>query len=214
MSKSKVVIIDYGVGNLLSVQRAVEACGAQAITSSDPKAIALAERLILPGVGAFANGMNALTSLGLVDVIRATAADGVPLLGICLGMQLLFNESEEYGLSKGLGIISGRVLPLPAQSIDGSRLKIPLVGWYPIAVAEGATWNQTILENLNPRDAFYFVHSYMAVPDDPAVRIADCIYGGNRIPAVVESGNVYGCQFHPEKSQYIGLRMIANFLTN
>ena len=214
MSKSEVVIIDYGVGNLLSVQRAVEACGAQAITSSNPEVIARADRLILPGVGAFPNGMNALTSLGLVDVIKTTAADGVPLLGICLGMQLLFNESEEYEVSKGLGIIPGRVLPVPAQSSDGSSLKIPHIGWYSLVVAEGAEWDQTILKHLTPRDAVYFVHSYMAVPDDPAVRIADCFYGGNRIPAVVESRNIYGCQFHPEKSQSIGLGIIANFLTS
>ena len=116
MNKFQVVIIDYGVGNLLSVKRAVEACGEEAITSRTPKP-SLADRLILPGVGAFANGMNALTSLGLVDAIKSTAASGVPLLGICLGMQLLFNESEEYGLSDGLGIIPGRVLPVPSQAL-------------------------------------------------------------------------------------------------
>ena len=212
MSKSQVVIIDYGVGNLLSVQRAVEECGAVAIISADPEVISKADRLILPGVGAFANGINALTSLGLVEVIKAIAADGVPLLGICLGMQLLLDESEEYGLSKGLGIIPGRVLPVPTASSDGCSLKIPHIGWYPLVFAEGAEWNKTILKSLTPRDSVYFVHSYMAVPEDSTVRIADCFYGDNRIPAVIRSGNVYGCQFHLEKSQSIGLQILADFL--
>ena len=113
MSKPKVVIIDYGAGNLLSVQRAVEECGAEAIISSKPHVITQADRAILPGVGAFAKGILALESLGLVEVIKEVAADGMPLLGICLGMQLLLDESEEHGLTKGLGIIPGRVIPVP-----------------------------------------------------------------------------------------------------
>ena len=213
MSKPNVVIIDYGVGNLLSVQRAVEECGAEAITSSEPDVIIQAKRVILPGVGAFANGINALTSLGLVEVIKAIATDGIPLLGICLGMQLLLDESEEYGLSKGLGIIPGRVLPVPALSSDGSSLKIPHIGWNSLVVSEGAKWSETILKNLKPGDAVYFVHSFMAVPDDPAVRIADCYYGGNQISAMIGLKNVFGCQFHPEKSQTTGLQILANFLS-
>jgi len=214
MSKAKVVIIDYGVGNLLSVQRAVEECGSEAITSSEPDIIVQAERVILPGVGAFANAMNALKSLGLVEVIKAIAADGIPLLGICLGMQLLLDESEEYGLSKGLGIIPGRVLPVPALSSDGYSVKIPHIGWNSLVVAEGAEWNETILKNLTPGDAVYFIHSFMAVPEDPGVRIADCYYGGNQVSAMIGRRNVFGCQFHPEKSQAIGLRILANFLSS
>jgi len=212
MSKPKVVIIDYGVGNLLSVQRAVEECGAEAITSSDPDVIARAERVILPGVGAFANGMQALESLGLVEVIKALATDGIPLLGICLGMQLLLDESEEHGVTKGLGIIPGRVVPVPNVSPDGTPLKIPHIGWNSLVVFEGATWNGTILQSSTPGDAVYFVHSFMAAPEDPLMRVADCLYGGNRIAAIIGKENVYGCQFHPEKSGPSGLKILQNFL--
>ena len=214
MSKPKVVIIDYGVGNLLSVQRAVEECGAQAITSSKPDVIAQADRVILPGVGAFANGMQALESLGLIEVIKEIAAGGIPLLGICLGMQLLLDDSEEHGATKGLGIIPGRVVPVPNVSTDGFPLKIPHIGWNALVASEGETWNGTILQNLTPGDSVYFVHSFMAEPEDPAVRMADCLYGGNRISAMIGHSNVFGCQFHPEKSQTIGLRILANFLSN
>ena len=212
MSKPKVVIVDYGVGNLLSIQRAVEECGAEAITSSEPDVIARADRVILPGVGAFANGMQALESLGLVEVIKTIAAGGIPLLGICLGMQLLLDESEEHGVTKGLGIIPGGVVPVPNVSPDGAPLKIPHIGWNSLVVAEGALWNGTILQNTTPGDSVYFVHSFMAEPEDLSMRIADCLYGGNRISAMIGVKNVIGCQFHPEKSQSIGLRILANFL--
>ena len=212
MSKPKVVIVDYGVGNLLSVQRAVEECGAEVITSSEPDVIVRADRVILPGVGAFANGMRALESLGLVEVIKAIAAGGIPLLGICLGMQLLLDESEEHGVTEGLGIIPGRVVPVPSLSHDGLPLKIPHVGWNSLVVSEGSAWDKTILENSTSGDAVYFVHSFMAAPEDHETRIADCFYGGNRISAVIGDGNVFGCQFHPEKSGEVGLRILKVFL--
>jgi len=212
MSKPKVVIIDYGVGNLLSVQRAVEECGAEAITSSEPDVIAQADRVILPGVGAFANGMQALESLGLIELIKAIAADGIPLLGICLGMQLLLDESEEHGMTKGLGIIPGRVVPVPNVSSDGVPLKIPHIGWNSLVLAEGAAWDGTILQNSIPGDAVYFVHSFMAAPENSSMRIADCSYGGNRISAVIGHRNVFGCQFHPEKSGGAGLRIFEKIL--
>jgi len=212
MSKLKVVIVDYGVGNLLSVQRAVEQCGAEAITSSEPGVIGKSDRVILPGVGAFANGMKALETLGLVEVIKGVAAGGIPLLGICLGMQLFLDASEEHGVTKGLGIIPGRVVPVHNLSPEGASLKIPHIGWNSLVFADGATWNETILKNITAEDAFYFVHSFMAEPEDPSMRIADCLYGGNRISAVIGVENVIGCQFHPEKSQSIGLQILANFL--
>lgn len=212
MSKPKVAIIDYGVGNLLSVQRAVEACDVEVITSSEADIIAQADRVILPGVGAFAKGMQTLESLGLVEVIKAVAERGIPLLGICLGMQLLFDESEEHGVTKGLGIIPGRVVPVPSLSHDGLPLKIPHIGWNSLVISEGSTWNKTILKNSTSGDAVYFVHSYMAEPDDPETRIADCFYGGNRISVVIGEGNVIGCQFHPEKSGAVGLQILGVFL--
>ncbi len=214
MSKPKVVIIDFGVGNLLSVQRAVEKCGSDTIMSSEHDVISQANRVILPGVGAFANGMKALETLGLVEVIKKIAADGIPLLGICLGMQMLLDESEEHGVSKGLGIIPGRVVPVPVLDIRGNSMKIPHIGWNSSVIAEGATWNKTILQNSTPGDAFYFVHSFMAEPDDPEMRIADCLYGGNQIAAVIGRGNVFGCQFHPEKSGAAGLKILQNFLSS
>lgn len=214
MSEPKVVIIDYGVGNLLSVQRAVGECGAEAITSSDPDIISLADRVILPGVGSFANGMKALELLGLVDVINATAADGIPLLGICLGMQLLLEESEEHGVTKGLGIIRGRVVPVPNASLSGVPLKIPHIGWNSLVASENTTWNGTILQDLKPGDPVYFAHSFMAESEDPAVRIADCLYGDNRISAVIAHSNVLGFQFHPEKSGNVGLRIMKKFIQN
>ena len=213
MSTPKVAIIDYGVGNLLSVQRAVEECGAESITSSEPDVIARADRVILPGVGAFAKGMQALESLGLVEPIKAIAANGIPLLGICLGMQLLLDESEEHGLIKGLSVIPGRVVPVPNTSPDGVPLKIPHIGWNSLVVAEGATWSGTILQKSPPGDAVYFVHSFMAEPEDSRVRIADCLYGGNRISAVITKDNVSGCQFHPEKSEKQGINILKCFIS-
>lgn len=214
MSKPKVAIIDYGVGNLLSVQRAVQECGAEVITSSEPDVIARADRVILPGVGAFANGMKALESLGLVEVIKAVVARGIPLMGICLGMQLLLDESREHGVTKGLGIIPGRVVPVPSLGHDGLPIKIPHIGWNSLVVPEGSAWNETILKNSIPGDSVYFVHSFMAVLEDPEMRIADCLYGGNRISAAIGEGNVVGCQFHPEKSGEVGLRILGVFIND
>ena len=212
MSKTKVAIIDYGVGNLLSVQRAVEECGAEAITSSDPDVINRADRVILPGVGAFANGMRALESLDLVEAIKAIALDGIPLLGICLGMQLLLDESEEYGTTKGLGLIPGRVVPIPAFGIDTTNLKIPHIGWNSLLASEDTGWSGTILQNSTPSDAVYFAHSFMSNPEDPEMCIADCLYGGNRISAVIARENIFGCQFHPEKSGDKGLKILKAFV--
>jgi glutamine amidotransferase len=213
MSTSKIVIIDYGVGNLLSVQRAVEECGTKATTSSEQDVIAKADRVILPGVGAFANGMRSLELLGLVEVIRELAANGVPLLGICLGMQLLLDESEENGLHKGLGILPGRVVPVPAVSSDGLRLKIPHIGWNSLIANESAKWRGTILQNSISGDEFYHVHSFMCKLEVAKVCIAECLYGGNRIPAVIAQKNVFGCQFHPEKSGSAGLTILRSFLS-
>lgn len=207
----EVVIVDYGVGNLLSVQRGLEQCGARTKLSSDPQEILAATRVVLPGVGAFGNAMTALHESGLAESLRSVAARGVPLLGICLGMQLLLDESDEFGLSQGLGIIPGRVVAIPGRTTIGEPQKIPHIGWNQLVAAGDANWEGTVLEDLAPGDATYFVHSFQAVPTERAHRLADCIYGGHAISAVIRKDHVTGCQFHPEKSGKAGLKILARF---
>jgi glutamine amidotransferase len=205
--------MDYGVGNLLSVRRALEHCDATVTVTADHDALLAAPRVILPGVGAFANGMAELRRRGLDDVAREIAARGIPLLGICLGMQMLLDESEEFGVSAGLGLIPGKVVPVPAVTALGLPQKIPHIGWNSLALSESRqTWTGTPLCEVKPSEAVYFVHSYMAQPADGRHRIADCLYGGIRIAAVVGCGNVFGCQFHPEKSGEVGLRVLRAFV--
>ena len=213
MTAPDVVVIDYGVGNLLSVRRGLEHCGAQVTVSDDHDAILSAPRVILPGVGAFADGMSALRRHGLDTVVRAVAARGTPLFGICLGMELLLDESEEFGITAGLGLIAGRVVPVPPTTTDGRPQKIPHIGWNGLVVPSGrADWSGTILDTIKPGDAAYFVHSFMASPSDARYRVADCLYGGVPVSAVIQRDNVLGCQFHPEKSGEVGLDILRRFL--
>jgi glutamine amidotransferase len=213
MSRSEVAVVDYGVGNLLSVRRALEHCGATVTVTADHGALLASPRVILPGVGAFANGMAELRRRGLDEVAREIAARGTPLLGICLGMQMLLDESEEFGLSEGLGLISGKVVPVPGANALGLPQKIPHIGWNSLAASEsGQPWAGTLIRDVTPTDAVYFVHSFMAQPDDARDRIADCLYGGIRIAGVIGRGGVFGCQFHPEKSGAVGLKVLRAFL--
>lgn len=213
MSVTEVTLIDYGVGNLLSVQRGLEHCGAKVILTADPEQILAASRVVLPGVGAFGNGMQALERLGLVAVIRELARCKTPLLGICLGMQLMLEESEEFGVTAGLGLIPGRVIPVPAQTLSGMTQKIPHIGWSALHTSSASGgWNGTLLQDNHPGEAAYFVHSFMAVPSDPAHRIAECVYGGHLIPAAIGRDHITGCQFHPEKSGEVGLKILRRFI--
>ena len=211
MSKSEVIVIDYGVGNLLSVQRGLEKCGTKVILTSDPEVILAANRVVLPGVGAFANAMKSLQKLGLVEVIGELAQRKIPLLGICLGMQLLLEESEEFGLTTGLGLISGRVISIPNQTISGEKQKIPHIGWNALQTSNSKGWQDTLLQNNHPGEAAYFVHSFMAVPSDPNDDIAYCVYGDHKIAAVIGRNKITGCQFHPEKSGEVGLEILRHF---
>ncbi|MCX7180892.1 MAG: imidazole glycerol phosphate synthase subunit HisH [Proteobacteria bacterium] len=211
MNAPEVTVIDYGVGNLFSVQRGLEYCGAKVTITSNPEKIESSSRVVLPGVGAFSKGMDELQSLGLVDVIRRIVQDGVPLLGICLGMQLLLDESEEFGITKGLGLIPGRVVPVPGRSVLGPPQKIPHIGWSPLQPPLGKAWATTVLRDVNPGESVYFVHSFMAETADESHRLADCLYGGHRIAAVIGRDNVVGCQFHPEKSGEVGLKILRAF---
>lgn len=213
MRQSDVVVIDYGLGNLLSVRRGLEHCGAAVTITDDPGTILVGKRVVLPGVGAFGDGMAGLRRNGLDAVVRKVAASGTPLLGICLGMQMLLEESEEFGATAGLGLIPGRVVSVPAATADGDQQKIPHIGWNGLVPPSGrSSWNGSLLRHVRQGEAVYFVHSFMASPTDPADRIADCVYGGIPVSAAIGRGNVVGCQFHPEKSGDVGLRVLRSFL--
>lgn len=196
-------IVDYGMGNLHSVEKALEKMGYEARLVSTPEQIADAGKLILPGVGAFGDAMRGLAERGLIEPLRSHAESGKPLFGICLGMQILFESSEEDPGIEGLGILKGTV-----ARFAKSRLKVPHMGWNRLRVTEGSR----LLANLGAEPYVYFVHSYFVLPEDQSVTAATTEYG---IPftAAVESGEVAGTQFHPEKSQETGLRILQNFAT-
>jgi glutamine amidotransferase len=208
----KVTVIDYGIGNLYSVTRAFEHCGAEVSVANDPAAVPEAPRLVLPGVGAFADGMAGLRERGLIEPIRRYAESGRPLLGVCLGMQMLASVSEEFGEHEGLSVIPGRVRPVPATTTEGAPQKIPHIGWSPLLAPTDTEWGGSILTDTAPGTAVYLVHSFEVSPSDPAHRLADCLYGGPRVCAAIRRGSVFGCQFHPEKSGPAGLAIISRFL--
>lgn len=211
--KIPVTIIDYGIGNLLSVRQAFEYCGADVVTTDSADVIRKAQGLILPGVGAFENGMNGLRERQLIQPIRDFVSTGRALLGICLGMQMLLDSSEEFGDHAGLGFIPGKVTAIPKTKINGEPHKVPHIGWNALLPTEkGGAWDGTLLDGVEPRSCMYFVHSYTAHPAHPEHRLADCDYNGRLISAVVRNGNIYGCQFHPEKSGETGLQIIKNFI--
>ena len=214
MNTPRVTVIDYGVGNLLSVQRGLEHCGAEVTLTSDAEQILSASRIVLPGVGAFQNGMQALEQFGLIEVIQEVANRKIPLLGICLGMQLLLTESEEFGLTKGLALIPGRVIPVPTLALNGETQKIPHIGWSSLQYSNiEKKWDGSVLHDNQPGSAAYFVHSFMAIPDLGEHRVADCIYGGHRVPAVIACNQISGCQFHPEKSGEVGIKVLRRFIS-
>lgn len=205
--KPGVTVVDYGMGNLLSVTRALEHCGARVAVESSPLFIAKAERLVLPGVGAFGNGMAELQQRNLVEAVRNHAGGGRPLLGICLGMQMLLDGSDEFGASAGLGLVPGWVRTLPEQA----GIKLPHIGWSAIRPA-GRNWDHTLLEHVPPGQEVYFVHSFHADPKDPGDCLAQTPYGDVQFCSVVRKDNITGCQFHPEKSGEAGLGIIRSFL--
>lgn len=208
---ARVIVVDYGLGNVLSVTRAFDHVGAAPLLSSDPGIVEKADRLVLPGVGAFRDGMAGLAAAGLKDAVLGFAERGRPFLGICLGMQMMLDVSEEFGNHAGLGMIPGRVIPVPTHGKDGTPHKIPHIGWNDLTPTTG-DWNGTILKDLPAKAAVYFVHSFMSEPADPAHKLADCDYSGQRVGAVIRRDHLYGCQFHPEKSGPLGLRILENFM--
>ena len=201
------------MGNLLSVRRGLEHCGATVVITDDPHTIMASSRVVLPGVGAFADGMAGLRDRGLDAVLHEVARERIPLLGICLGMQMLLEHSNEFGSNAGLCLIPGNVIAVDATAVGGKNPKIPHIGWNALVPPQGrADWNDTLLRNTPVGESVYFVHSFMAYPTNPAHRIADCIYCGRRIAAVIGRDNIFGCQFHPEKSGPVGLGILNAFL--
>lgn len=212
MSK-RVVVIDYGMGNLLSVVRAFEHCGAEVILSSEQAIVESADFLILPGVGAFADGMKGLRERNLIKSIKLFCTKERPFLGICLGMQMMMDVSEEFGVHEGLGLCHGRVLKIPTKSTDGSTHKVPNIGWYPLRKPDKTNWENTLLSDFEGKQPeVYVVHSYRVSPKYAKDCIAYYEYGGQKITAMIAKGYLVGCQFHPEKSGEVGLAMIRRFL--
>lgn len=198
-----IAIIDYGVGNLFSLSRSLSAIGAKAVITGDAKEVRRADKLILPGVGAFGDAVQKLRTTGLDQVILEEAARGKPILGICLGMQLLFEKSQEYGTHTGLGLIPGSVVPM--EGVIPQALKIPHIGWNALRLRKSSP----LLRHTKEGDFVYFVHSYYASGCDDYV-IADTQYGA-WLTAAVQNKNVFGCQFHPEKSGPVGLNILRAF---
>ena len=199
-----IAIVDYGVGNLFSLKSSLRAVGGDPVVSGDPELLLKADKILLPGVGAFGDAAEKLRRSGLSQVVTEQAAKGTPLLGICLGMQLLFEKSYEYGEHPGLNLIPGTVAPI-GDSIP-SGLKIPHIGWNGLQFPEKRS---PLFEDLNPGDHVYFVHSYAAVDCEPYVS-ARTEYG-SLLTAAAEKDNVFGCQFHPEKSGPVGLKILKAF---
>jgi len=209
-----IAIIDYGMGNLRSVQKAFETVGCDAKVTRSRQSILDASHVVLPGVGAFGDCMANLERFGLIDPVREAVSSGKPFLGICLGLQLLFTESEEFGLHRGLGIVPGKVQRFPfgqpatggGEVMPSSGLKVPHMGWNSIRI----TQRMPLLAGIDSGAYVYFVHSYYVRPEDTAVVCTESDYG---LPfaSSIWRDNLFACQFHPEKSQAVGLRLIRNF---
>ena len=214
MSSNHVVVVDYGAGNLLSVLRALDKCEASVELASTPEAVQAADRLILPGVGSFGHAMGELSRRNLVEPLVEKARAGTPFLGICLGMQMLFDDSDEFRLTAGLGLIPGAVRPVPDRDVGGDTQVVPHIGWGSLVPAPDVDWSESLLADTKSGSAVYFVHSFAARPADPRDALAHCMYGGHALVAVAGRDNVVGTQFHPEKSGEVGLTMLRSFLRN
>lgn len=208
---ARVTVVDYGSGNILSVSRSLEHCGGDVEITGDRQKIAAAERLVLPGVGAFGKAAEHIRNLGLSQSLLAFAETGRPFLGICVGMQLMLDYGEEFGRHDGLGMVPGRVRAIPNTASDGTPHPVPHIGWSAIRPG-GGEWNSSPMRDVESRDSVYFVHSFMAEPTAPEHVLALSDYNGRSITAAISRDNLIGCQFHPEKSGPVGLAILRNFL--
>ena len=205
----KIVIVDYGIGNVRSIYNAFSNQGLNPILSNDGEAILNADGLVLPGVGAFSYAMKNLIKYNLIDIIKNYAKTGKPLLGICLGMQLLLEGSEEFGYTEGIGLVKGKVVKLPVNK--SNQVKLPNIGWCGIK-PNVVKWKKTILNDINLNSEMYFVHSFVSSITDENEILSVTDYSDVTFCSSLKKGNIYGCQFHPEKSSIIGLKIIKNFI--
>jgi imidazole glycerol-phosphate synthase subunit HisH len=211
---AKVLVVDYGIGNVRSVCRAFEYCGAEVELSDDPKKISGADRVVLPGVGAINHCFDELRQRNMIEHLTDFTLTERPLLGICVGMQMMMDTSWEFKEIGCFGWISGKVVEIPHKGSNGVSHKIPHIGWSNLELPEGCdNWEGSILQDLSTKDQVYFVHSFMALPKDKKIWLAETKYDGTKICAAVNHGSLTGTQFHPEKSGKVGLKIIQNFLT-
>jgi glutamine amidotransferase len=214
--QARVAIIDFGMGNLFSVKQACEYVGLQAHVTSDRKEIEQADAVILPGVGAFGDAMATIRKLDLINLLRDIAASDTPLVGICLGIQLLMTESYEFGSHQGLGIVSGPVVRFNSPTENRKILKVPQIGWNRIYRGQNNPderidpWADTLLAGVAEGECMYFVHSYIVQPEDPAVVLTTTRYGHIEFCSGLRTRNIFACQFHPERSGSQGLKIYRN----
>jgi glutamine amidotransferase len=207
----KIVIIDYELGNLFSVNQVLANIGLDVTISSKPGVIAEADAIVLPGVGAFKDAMENLNRLDLISPINDVVSQGKPLFGICLGLQLLFGESEEFGSTKGLGLISGSVKKFKSSNEPGSKIRVPQIAWNTINRPEGKSWANTPLSDNTDGSDMYFVHSYYVVPDNSSDILTETVYADLKYSSSILKNNIFACQFHPEKSALEGVKIYKNW---
>ena len=205
----KIVIVDYGIGNLRSIYSAFKNQGIEPILSNDYEVILNADGIVLPGVGAYSHAMKNLKKYNLIKTIKDYAKTEKPILGICLGMQLLLEQSEEFEITEGLGLVKGKVIKMPI--VNSLQTKLPNINWSALK-PNFLKWNETILDNISLNSEMYFVHSYVAKLDNENEILSVTDFGDVTFCSALKKGNIYGCQFHPEKSSQIGLKIINNFI--
>jgi len=213
-NEPEITLVDYGMANMLNVARAFRHCGAKIRIVEKASAAGSIDRLVVPGVGAFEKSICAVRQNGFDDLILSHIETGRPFLGICVGMQMLFDTSEEFGEHQGLGILAGRVTKIAAVDVNGNKQAVPHIGWNTLVSPNTQRpWDSTLFAHRTPNaESVYFVHSFTANPVDEHDVLADCLYGGRRICAAVQRDNISATQFHPERSGEAGLSMIRNFL--